>query len=272
MIDLDYSYCRKISNQKSFPWKRRLLKQGETKRIYFRLVLFSALIILTASSLYYGGGFIARSHYLAVEDIRFEGYKNVSPNALMNLACLKPGDNILAVDVKEVSQRINANPWVKEVKIERNFPHLLIIKITERIPVALASKEKLFLVDREGGVFKEVEPPDDIDMPVITGLSLSEPYNQRVIEVLDFLDAAERMGVFPRSEVSEVHVDSDYGITLYTLKEGIPIQMDLKNCSEKLVLLRSLKEDLAKRQIEPQAIDIISLDEAHVKVSSSSQS
>jgi cell division protein FtsQ len=164
------------------------------------------------------------------------------------------------------------NPWVKDVRIERNFPHQLIIKIAERVPVALVSQDDLFLVDQEGDLFKKVERQDNIDMPVITGLSLSEPNTQRVREILGFLETAEHMGVFPTRTVSEVHVDGDYGITIYTLTEDIPIQMDLKNYSEKLAFLRSLKEDLAERKIKPQAIEIISLDEARVKIASSSKS
>ena len=275
MIDLDYSYSRKITNQKSFPWKRRLIKHGEIKKIcflFFRRMLFPALIILTAASLYYGGSFIARSPYFALHDIRFEGCKNVKPQELMSLANVRQGYNILALNLREISQKIIANPWVKDVRIERNFPHQLIIEITERVPVALASQEDLFLVDREGDLFKKVERQDNIDMPVITGLSLSEPSTQRVKEILDFLETAEHMGVFPTRTVSEVHVDGDYGITFYMLTENISIQMDLKNYSEKLALLRSLKEDLAKRKIEPQAIEIISLDEARVKIASSSKS
>jgi cell division protein FtsQ len=275
MIDIDYYYSRKITNQKSFSWKRRLLKHGEIKKICFlflRCTLFSALIILTAASLYYGGSYIARSSYFALQDIRFKGCKNLTPQELMSLAHLRQGDNILALKLQEISQKIIANPWVKNVRIERNFPHQLIIEITERVPVALVSQENLFLVDREGDLFKKVERQDNIDMPVITGLSVSEPNTRRVKEILDFLETAEHMGVFSLQTVSEVHVDGDYGITLYTLTENIPIQMDLKNYSGKLALLRSLKEDLAKRKIEPQAIEIISLDEARVKVASSSKS
>jgi len=275
MIDLDYYYSQKITNQKSFLWKRRHLKHGEIKKICFlflRLMLFSAVIILTAASLYYGGRFVARSPYFSLQDIRFEGCKNVTPQELMSLANVRQGYNILALNLQEISQKIIANPWVKDVRIERNFPHQLIIEITERVPVALASQEGLFLVDREGDLFKKVERQDNIDMPVITGLSLSEPNTQRVKEILDFLETAEHMGVFPVRTVSEVHVDGDYGITLYTLTENISIQMSLKDYSEKLALLRSLKEDLAKRKIEPQAIEIISLDEARVKIASSSKS
>jgi len=274
MIDLDYYYSQKITNQKSFLWKKRLLKHGEIKKIYFfslRLMLFSALIILTAASLYYGGRFIACSPYFALQDIRFEGCKNVKPQELMGLAHLRQGYNILALNLREISQEVIANPWVKDVRIERNFPHQLIIEITERVPVALASQDGLFLVDREGDLFKKVERQDNIDMPVITGLSFSEPNAQRVKEILDFLETAEHMGVFPIRTVSEVHVDGDYGITLYMLTENIPIQMDLKNYSKKLALLRNLKEDLVKRKIEPQAIEIISLDEARVKIASSLQ-
>lgn len=274
MIDLDYYYSQKITNQKSFLWKKRLLKHGEIKKIYFfslRLMLFSALIILTAASLYYGGRFIACSPYFALQDIRFEGCKNVKPQELMGLAHLRQGYNILALNLREISQEVIANPWVKDVRIERNFPHQLIIEITERVPVALASQDGLFLVDREGDLFKKVERQDNIDMPVITGLSFSEPNTQRVKEIVDFLETAEHMGVFPLRTVSEVHVDGDYGITLYMLTENIPIQMDLKNYSKKLALLRNLKEDLVKRKIEPQAIEIISLDEARVKIASSLQ-
>ncbi|HPD60865.1 MAG TPA: FtsQ-type POTRA domain-containing protein [Thermodesulfobacteriota bacterium] len=275
MIDLDYYYSRKITNQKYFPWKKRLLMSGEIKKIcllFLRLILFSALLILTAASLYYVGSFIARSPHFALQDIRFEGCKNVKPQELMSLAHLESGYNILTLNLQEISQKIITNPWVKDVRIERNFPHQLIIEVTERIPVALASQEDLFLVDREGNLFKKVERQDNVDMPVITGLSLSETNTQRIKEILDFLETADHMGIFPLRTVSEVHVDGDGGIVLYMLTENISIQMDLKDYSEKLALLRSIKEDLAKRKIEPQAIEIISLDEARVKIASSSKS
>ena len=275
MVDLNYYYSRKITNRKSFPWKRRLLKRIEVKKIWFlflRIILFFALVMLTATSVYYGRDFIARSPYLILCDIRFEGCKNLNPEELMGLAHLKRGSNILALDLKEITQRIITNPWVKEVKIERNLPHRLVIKITERVPVALADQEKLFLVDRDGNLFKEVEPQDYLDMPIITGLSFSASNAQRVQEVLTLLDTADQMGAFSKKNISEVHMEDGGWITLYTLTDSIPIQMKLKNYKEKLSLLRSLKKELANRQIKPQAIEIISLDEAHVKIASSSKS
>jgi cell division protein FtsQ len=275
MIDLEYYYSRKITNQKSYPWKKRLLKRGAIKKVYFlfsRFIFFSALVIVTAALLFYGGSFIARSSYFVLQDIRFEGCKNVNPEELMKLAHLRQGNNILTVNLQKISQTIVANPWVKNVRIERNFPHQLMIKITERVPVVLAMQDDLFLVDREGNLFKKVERQDNIDMPVITGLPLSEPNTLRIKELFNFLETADRMGIFPFNTVSEVHVDGDYGITVYTLTENIPIQMDLKNYTGKLALLRNLKEDLAKRNIEPQAIEIMSSDEARVKVASYSKS
>jgi len=276
MIDLDYSYSRKITNQKSFLWKRRLIKHGEMKKVYFlflRLMLVSVFVILTAASLYYGGSYVARSPYFVLHDIRFEGCKNTTPQELMRLANIRQGYNILALNLQEISRRIISNPWVKDVRIERNLPHQqLIIRITERVPVVLASQKDLFLVDREGDLFKKVERQDNIDMPVITGLSPSEPNTQRIKKILGFLKTAEHMGIFPLRIISEVHVEGDYGVILYTLTDNISIRMNLKNYSEKLALLKNIKEDLAKRKIETQAIEIISSDEARVKIASSSKS
>ena len=276
MIDLDYYYSRKITNEKSLPWEKRLLKHGEIKKncfLFLRLMLFSALIILTAASLYYGGSFMARSPYFALHDIRFEGCTNVTPRELTSLANVRPGYNIFTLNLQEISQKIITNPWVKDVRIERNLPHQqLIIRITERVPVVLASQKDLFLVDREGDLFKKVERQDNIDMPVITGLSPSEPNTQRIKKILGFLKTAEHMGIFPLRIISEVHVEGDYGVILYTLTDNISIRMNLKNYSEKLALLKNIKEDLAKRKIETQAIEIISSDEARVKIASSSKS
>jgi cell division protein FtsQ len=274
MLDKESYYTRKIPNRKPLPWRRRVLKLVGTPKLFFptlRFILLGALVVVTLIPLNYAGRLIANSPCLALEDIRFEGCNNANPQELMKFAHLKPGMNIVSLNLHEIAQRLNTHPWVKEVKIERLFPHLLTIKVAERIPVALVNNKKLFFVDGEGDLFKEVEPKDNVDMPVITGLSFSEPNTKLIKEVLNFLDSADQTGILPKNMLSEVHVDHDYGITLYTLSEALPIRMDLGHYPEKLKLLKSIKDDLNTRQISPEAIDIISLDEVHVRVTSPSK-
>ena len=271
MINLDYYYPKKIINNKPLTGKRRQIETIGVKKVLSfvrRITFFCTLIILTAILFHYGLNLILHSSYLRLEDIRFEGCNNIKPQDLMNQAQLERGDNLLWLNLKEISQKIISNPWVKEVKIERNFPHTLIIKITERVPVALVHQEKIFLVDEDGNLFKELEPQDPFDFPIITG-SLPTDNTQLLKAVLNFLNTADSLGVIPKNNVSEVHLEGEGRITLYTLNENIPIRMELTHYAEKLSFLQRLKEELAKRQIEPQRIEIISLDEAHIKVSSS---
>lgn len=208
------------------------------------------------------------SSYLQLENIRIEGCNNVSPQDLITRAQLERGTNIISLNLKEIYQKIITNPWIKEVKIERNFPHTIIIKIVERVPVALVHQGKFFLVDQEGNPFKELEPRDPVDFPVITGVFPSSSRNQ-LKAVLKFLDTADHLGVIPKNNVAEVHLEEEGEITLYPLSDNIPIKMELTQYAEKLSFLQRLKEELAKRQIEPQQIEIISLDEAHIKLASS---
>lgn len=273
MFDLDYFYSQRITNRRFLLRKRTFIQPGEIKKLFFpfiRMVLFLSLIFVTTIPLNYVGDLVVSSSYLALRHIRFEGCNNVHPQELIKLTQVREGTNILFLHLEELAQRINANPWVKEVKIEKVFPHLLNIKVEERVPVALINHEKLFLVDREGNLFKEVEPNDNTDLPVITGISFSELNAQLIKEVLNLLDNADQVGILPKEEVSEVHFDKDYGLTFYTLKDAIPIRMGIGDFQEKLKLLASIKEDMEVRRIEPKAIDIISLEEAHVKVASSS--
>ncbi len=73
-----------------------------------------------------------RSPYFALQDIRFEGVIIQAPGA-HETANVREGANLLTVNLQEISQKIIADPWVKDVRIERIFPHQLCIKIIERV-------------------------------------------------------------------------------------------------------------------------------------------
>ena len=268
----DY-YSRKIPNQRLLLRKKRLLKPKELKKIIFsslHFILFLSLILIISVLLNHLLKVIVQSSYFSLKDIRFEGCKNVTPLELMKLAQIKKRTNLLTINLRKLAQRLNSNPWIKEVKVKRILPHTLKIKVKERIPVALVNHKKLFLVDKEGVLFKEVEPGDDIDMPVITGLSFSQPNSKLIKKVLVLLETADKTGVLPKDRISEVHIDNNYGLTLYTVKKAIPIRIGFQSYREKLNLLASIQKDLCSRQIDSEAIYFVSKEVAHVKLATSS--
>lgn len=267
----DYS-SRKTPNRRFSQRKRKPLNLntiGELLLRSFRVVLFLLLILGTSILLNYLGTFIVHSSLLSLSDIHFEGCQNVTPQELLKTADVKEGKNIFDIDLEKLARHLKDNPWVKDVIIKRVFPHRLKITIHERVPVALAHHKRLFLVDNEGVLFKEVEPGDDIDMPIITGLSFSKPNTHLIKEIFVLLDSAEETGALPKDMVSEVHVESNVGFIVYTLQRAMPIRISSRDYKRKLTLFARIREDLNNRQIEPKRIDLVSPEVAHVKVASS---
>ncbi|MBN2468306.1 MAG: FtsQ-type POTRA domain-containing protein [Deltaproteobacteria bacterium] len=266
-------YSRKISNSYRWNRKKRFLKKATVKGAFFVSIKTIGAVFLIAFgvvSVYYLTNGIAHSPYFTLQDVRFQGCTHVSPQELVKLAGLRLGSNIFAVDLTNIAHRVRSNPWVKDVKLERNLPHQLTIKVEEREAVALVSHKRLFLVDDDGILFKEVGPHDPVDLPVITGLSFSCQNADRIQEVLAVLNTAHTLDVIHRDDVSEVHIDANYGLTLYTLKETMPIEMGLGDYCGKLRLLAGVRSDLNERKITPHAIELISSEKAHVRMANAS--
>lgn len=263
----------KIHNQRYGVKRKKLLHRETVKRVFFtaiRTLFFISLIIIASIFVNHLVHYIVQSSYLSLKDVQFEGCQKLSPQELMRLTGIPMETNIFTLNLKEIARQLKFNRWVKEVKITRIFPHALKIKVDERIPVAIVSHEKLFFLDKEGVLFKEVENKDHLDMPVITGLSFSEQNAHIIKKVLSVMDTADKTGVLPSDVISEIHVDSNNGLTFYTLQDAIPIRIGIGDYREKLNLLSQIQEDLHKRKVKAKAIELISSGVAHVRLSSTS--
>lgn len=235
-----------------------------------RTVFWGSLILLATVLVNRLINYIGQSSYLAVNDVRFEGCQRVSPQELMALVDLEENANILTIRLREICKTVKRNPWIKDVAVKRELPQGLTIKVAEREPAALVADGGLFLVDKDGVVFKEVGKNDPVDLPVITGLSLQEGENSLLNEGLAFLRTARLTGDLGGEMISEVHVDGTHGITLYTLQKAIMITMGFADYREKLALLAEIQKDLHQRNIAPGVIHFISADTAHIARASSS--
>lgn len=268
----DYG-SRKIRNERLAFLKRLAGQKGKLKLIGYQLIrtaFWGALILITALLVNRLLDYLGQSSYLALRDIRFEGCQRVSPQELMTLANIKAGANILAIDLKYVSQQMKSNPWVKEITIRRSLCQGVSIEVVERKPTAVVVDKKLFLTDEDGIIFKEVDHGDPVDMPVITGLSLARGNLGAVKQAIDLLMAGHSAGILPYDSISEIHIEENQVFSLYTVQDSLCIRLGFDDYKNKLALLARVQEDLHKRRISPGTIHLLSADVAHVKKVSSS--
>jgi cell division septal protein FtsQ len=172
---------------------------------------------------------LERSEFFQVTAIRIQGCQRVTKNQILELSGVDIHTNLLALDLDEIRARVESHEWVETAEVDRNWPNRLRITIRERVPVALVSlKEGLHYLDRQGVVFAKVLPPEDLDYPVITGMSGEQlpagVSGSSLDEALQFIRLAGRGStVLPGQSISEIHLDAGGSLTLFLVDRPFPI-------------------------------------------------
>ncbi|MBY4797911.1 FtsQ-type POTRA domain-containing protein [Collinsella sp. AGMB00827] len=81
---------------------------------------------------------VAHSPLFAATDIEVKGGSHVSAEELKTLLDLPEGITLLNVNTGAIRDNVKRSPWVQDVKIERQFPHTLIIEPEERSVALIA--------------------------------------------------------------------------------------------------------------------------------------
>lgn len=116
------------------------------------------------------------------------------------------GRSVFRIPLAERRRRLLAVDWVDEASVSRIWPNRLIVRIRERTPVAFANLHNGFLLVDADGVLLTQPLKARFALPVISGLSLSQPEEQRRLRVQAMLRFLNELGRSSDS-VSEVHVE-----------------------------------------------------------------
>lgn len=201
------------------------------KRLFVRALQVSFATGVIISSVFVGlkiYNAVLTSPKLEIKSITVAGNQRVAVAEVLDVSGLEEGQNIIAVDTSEVAERIEAHPWVKRVSISRTLPDKVKIDISEEGALALINLDGLYVVNAEGTIFKRYSPGDGLDLTVITGLEdqdIEDPeyrLAKGVLELIEFLRGRDGVGL---KDISEINVDSKLGYTLYTMNEGVRLDM-----------------------------------------------
>ena len=200
---------------------------------------------------------------LRIREIRFEGLSRASAAELLEISPVQRGDHLLLCDTDLVAAALRRHPWVASAEVRRELPGVLAVRIAERRAAALVDLGGLYLVDDRGEVFKRAVPGDGLDLPVVTGIS-REAWVERRSEVEPLLSAALALlarwaerGLDRNRAVSEIHIDADFGTTLWAGDDGLEIRLGHGELPEKLERLERVLTALAA---DGQRAEVLHLD------------
>lgn len=206
-----------------------------------------------------------------LERIEISRTKRLSRDEIIALAGVKLGDPLLRLDLRRMADHMEKNPWIETLKIRRRLPAALSIEVSEREPVAVVNMGYLYYLDTKAEIFKPLTEGDRLDFPIVTGISgedlAKDPAGSKEMlqSALGIMELLRSGTVFRLEDISEIHLDKGYGITLFTAKGGIPVKLGSDDFSGKLARFSRIYRDLTAQIASLEYIDLNYSDKIVVK-------
>ena len=206
------------------------LRSSQTRAARFRLagmglsIAFALVVILFV---FWRGGewvldcLIYKNDAFAIRQVDVQTDGVIAPEHFRRWAAIRPGENLLALDLMRVKRDLELLPLVKSAAVERVLPNTLRLRVVEREPVAQVVTMQLrrqggyesvvYHVDESGFVMLPLDPrlrltppaiQNDISLPVISGVLTSELRPGRKIDSAQVRAALELISEFDHSPMA----------------------------------------------------------------------
>lgn len=107
---------------------------------------------------------------LKVQEIFIEGRGETPGQHVLDILNVKRGTPILGFNPSTAKAELEQLPWVKEAAVERRLPDTILVRITERRPLALWQRGgRLAVIDQDGSEIRGAEPARFAGLPQVVG-------------------------------------------------------------------------------------------------------
>lgn len=114
---------------------------------------------------------ISQSALFNVKNINVSGNQNVESALIQELSGIEQGQHIYSFNAGRAETMISTNPWIESVKVTRQIPNTVNIKVVERQAVAaVAADDGVLIIDKTGVVLKKQALFDGLPYMLIIGV------------------------------------------------------------------------------------------------------
>jgi cell division protein FtsQ len=190
-----------------------------------------AVLLAAAAALAGASSWLSRSSMFALREIEMEPCAHVTKEDVRSALGGARDQSLFSLSPASAGKRLQQHPWVRSVSIRKAWPDTLVVKVDERVPVAMVNFDALYYVDGEGKVFKRLAPCDSKSYPILTGFSRAELAGRDPVaeenlgKTLSFLRRLEEGTL--RRNISELHFEPQEGYTVVTRDSGLQLKVGL---------------------------------------------
>ena len=201
--------------------------------------------------------FVYENADFAIQQIDAVTDGKIAPEQLRRWSRVKPGANLIRLDLAEVKRNLELVSVIDSVSVERVLPRTLKIRVTEREPIAQVNVERadaaggisvsVFQLDADGVVMTPLDPrvctvplaQMNPQLPVIAGFNYCLLQAGRRIELPPVQAALRLVAAFDKSpmaglvDLQRVEVSAP-GVIVATTGQGSEITFSLDNFDQQL--------------------------------------
>lgn len=202
--------------------RKKTEDRGATRRSA-RRVLTTAGTVVGLIGLVYGTvelvAWAKVSPRFAIEQVTLDGAARAEQAHLLELAGVRAGDNLVAVDSAAIEERLASHPWVATAEASKRYPRGLELEVVEHAPVVMVALGHLYFANAAGEIVKRYAPGEPADLPVVTGLTRAaiesaDPVAQAMLTgAIGFVAAWQSFHGSQAPALAEVHVDPVMGLS-----------------------------------------------------------
>lgn len=229
---------------------RRLIGAGQFILRMVMLSLILSFIAVLGVGLLYGYRYITAHPYFDLQDIRVAGNDRLSYEDVLKTAQVNLGLNCLDMNVGEVKNRLDANPWIDSVIVRRELPNRLLIDVREKVPAFwIRQGDGLYFADAKGRVIAPMHPGEQASLPV---LSVAEdlPDGPEVLSGI-LAKMAERQTPFTQSQTAWIKLTSAHELEIFIdgagNGKGLTVKLSMDRWEVQLERLKVVWRDLMRR-------------------------
>jgi cell division protein FtsQ len=221
------------------------------------MLLVFALTVTSGIATYW---LLKEQPYLVVKDVQVEGAERVGVAEIMEYAQVPMGEALYRVGVDALARAIARHPDIAAATVTRVPPDIIRIHVVEHVPLAaVALGQAVYLMSKEGKLFRRVQRGEALDLPVITGIS-RENYSadpERAEKLLRL--AVEVLGAYgrtgrPGKEISAVDVNEALGATLMLGDPIMEVDLGYGMFEEKLRRLALVESHLRRKSQKAERV------------------
>jgi cell division protein FtsQ len=221
-------------------------------------------IVVAISAAWMGYARVMASERLKVGRVDVRGSRFLSEGEVRELLGPAVGENILTLDIEDLKARLRSSPWVADATVGRTLPDTLRVEIRERVPLALAEVDRLYLMDGDGALIEMYGPRTaGFDLPIVRGLRAIDHDARR--------ERAQRAGALLRdlgdlaSEVSEVSVEPGGDLRVVLRGEGEVLRLGPPPYRKSVMTFLRLRRELSERCPGAEYFDLRFRDRIYAK-------